>query len=627
MGSPLLDGVDDFLYHNASPGVPTTVAAWFRPANATTRFGRIWWLGTTADVQHRRWMDYDMGGANKTLRAVKQGTGNFGDPAAATTTNSGGTAVAWHSGLIRYKPSDVMEAMLNGANEGTNTTAVTVNTPNRMEVGRSGGSSPGPYWPGHIGYIFGWSTEITDSEYTNDFQNGTLPQMENLMFAYDLTVDAVGGVYEDLSGNGFDLTVSGATFDSGQTPPVTYDLSGGATAAGQYGWGTYGAGTYGPNFGESSTPKTGSESFVLSESALVEVAHGRSESISVVEALVLEGQYAVVDSSALSSEAAALAVQTDVAASESHAQGEAATVAPAVAAAESFVLSESSSTASSLAALDSLTLGEVAAVNAALSAVDTATLGELVNSVGEQADKSATDSLLLSEAVALANALAASDAGSLGEVASLAAALAASEGVSLGEAASLLATTAASEQHTFAEGAGSVSTVDAKSASDTFSFTEGTPTVQSVDLKTAIDTFGVSEVAALAASVAASDASTLADMGSLNVVLVSSDDWALSEGAALLSSALSASEAFTFTDAPAVVETVLLKSAVDAFGLSEFAIVFTPSPSPDLRRPLTALVIAKDRSVALLVTSSSVEVVGRSRGAEVIQTSTDAAVS
>lgn len=235
MGAILLNGTSDFLYHAASPFTngPITVLNWFRASNATFRFGAKWWLGEATDIQHNRRLEYDAGGFNKRVFSQEQGTGNSGDPTNAQSQNAEGTAVAWHMGVGKWINSTSRAAYIDGGSKGTDTISITVNTPNRMELGRRGGpTAPGGYFAGHLGYCLGWDADISDAEvialYNSGSGTGVLPSAP-LKFAYDFTVAPVGGVYSDLTGNGFDLTVSGATFDSGETPPVAYTLGGSPT--------------------------------------------------------------------------------------------------------------------------------------------------------------------------------------------------------------------------------------------------------------------------------------------------------------------------------------------------------------------------------------------------------------
>lgn len=400
-----------------------------------------------------------------------------------------------------------------------------------------------------------------------------------------------------------------------------------ATGPGQYGWGSYGDGDYGSNYGAAASgiPIVGSESFTVSEGAEVDVVLDRAESVSLAEALVLDAQYVAVDSATQTEGTVALLIQEAKAAADSQAQAEASAAASALSASDAWALTEASSPLVTLVASEILGMVEASAISAQIAASDALTLSEIVNSVGEQASFSASDAWALSEAAATSNSLSASETHALTEVASLAAALALSENITAAEAVAILATIATSESGTLSE-ASNVSTVDLKSATDSWNFTEGVSNVQSVDLKTAIETFGASELASLAATLAASDVSTLTDLSSLSVVLAVSDSLALSEGPSSVATGLLVTDTLSLTESPGVVETVQLKAVAEAFGFAESAIIFLPSASPDIRRPTTALIVPLARTAAVTAKSSTVAVPGRTRTVVVAGRSFDVTV-
>lgn len=231
-GSYVFDGTDDFLHITSAPvtAVPISVGVWFRGADVADRFPAVWWLGQVANMQHRYILTWDTGGFNKRVSAIAQGTGNAGDQVDANSTNAEGSTLVWRSGVGVWAGVADLHAYQDGTDEGTNITSVTVSTPNRMEVGRVGGSTPTGFWEGHIGYVFVWSVALSDAEVA-DWHAGNIPQSSNLIAAYDLTQSWGAGPITDQTGNGHNLTINGALFTTAQVPPEIYSFGGGGGSA------------------------------------------------------------------------------------------------------------------------------------------------------------------------------------------------------------------------------------------------------------------------------------------------------------------------------------------------------------------------------------------------------------
>lgn len=356
-----------------------------------------------------------------------------------------------------------------------------------------------------------------------------------------------------------------------------------------------------------------SDSLLLTEAASNAVAVAATEILSMIEAAGLTAQIPANDS-ATQSESASSSQQTDVAGSESHAQTEGASLSATMGRVDSWALAEVAAVAENALKNASESHAQVegsTAVDADLSAADSSLLSEVVNSVGEQALKAATDAWALGEAVSLSAALATSESHTLAEAAALTAALAAAESITASEAVGILTTLGATESHLTGEAA-TITTVDQKAASDAFTHAEDSATILTVDLKTAIDTFSAAEVATLAANVATFDVAALAEMAALNVAVQGSDSLLLAAENAALANALATGDAALLSEDTSI-ETVQFKAVAESFGLTEFALVYLPSPSPSIRRPTVALIIPTRTTAAITNKAQTASVAARTR--------------
>jgi hypothetical protein len=215
MGAYSFDGVDDELTLASAPrtAAPLSFGAWFRSGSATVNQALVM-LGV-AGTADNRFMLYAAG--------ATAGDPVVTDARTTTTTNAASTTgyspSTWHSACGVYASTTSRAAFIDGGSKGTDTTS---KSPASVAVTRVGRLPSGAFpMNGHIGYIFIWSVALSDAEVAT-FHSGTIPQSGSVVASYDLTQNWGGGPVTDQSGNGNNLTISGATFDSGQTPPVSY---------------------------------------------------------------------------------------------------------------------------------------------------------------------------------------------------------------------------------------------------------------------------------------------------------------------------------------------------------------------------------------------------------------------
>jgi hypothetical protein len=221
MGAYLFDGVDDYLKRTgallAAADKPFTVGVWFRTANLTA-LQTLFSMSDEATNNNYFYVAANGDQVGDPVRAVEAPTFR----AAASTT--GFLADTWHSGTALYLSSTSRSAFIDGGSKGT--AAALSSTPAGLDntaVGaliHSTALSGMNFLAGHVAYVFVWDAELTDAEVA-DWHAGNIPQQAFLVAAYDLTVNHGAGPVPDLIGTA-DLTINGATFDAGQTPPETY---------------------------------------------------------------------------------------------------------------------------------------------------------------------------------------------------------------------------------------------------------------------------------------------------------------------------------------------------------------------------------------------------------------------
>lgn len=220
MGAYNFDGVDDYLSINSVLGItayPFTIGAWFRLSGSTTCTLASLVDKDVANIAHR----LGIGGAGPAVQVGTASSGTIHNAASSTSASQS----TWYSCTGVWAASNSRRAYLDAGGKVVVTTSRAYSSAiDRFSIGRLMNSTPQDPTDGHIAYVFVWNVALSDSEIV-DWDNGSIPQQSNLVAVYDLTRDWGAGPVEDWV-NGFDLTISGATYDSGVTPPVTYNLGG-----------------------------------------------------------------------------------------------------------------------------------------------------------------------------------------------------------------------------------------------------------------------------------------------------------------------------------------------------------------------------------------------------------------
>lgn len=239
------------------------------------------------------------------------------------------------------------------------------------------------------------------------------------------------------NGVGFFIYETGGSIDDWSGGDLTAPP---ATAAGQYGWGTYGGGTYGSTFGASGTAVPGVESFSLNEGASVLVASSSltDSATETAATAALASLLSTVDSAVLT-DVSALATILLLAASDSYALSESSSYSSAVAVIEAYTFSDASSIGATLATTETGTLTDLSSLlqTNQLTAVDALTLLEAVIA-SEFSDKTANDSLTLTDSSSSTQQLNRFDTWTLSDASVLAATLSLVDSWSLSDASALL---------------------------------------------------------------------------------------------------------------------------------------------------------------------------------------------
>lgn len=221
MGALQFDGVDDILLHDASPvtAAPFTVGVWAEATDATGT--ETLWAFIKDNSTFIGWYFHTVNG---TIRFGAEDGAGF-----ASASSTAAHSTTWFSAAAVEVTSSNRSAFLDGANEGTNATSkAPAATPGNMAAGAYifvDAGVPQEDFVGHMAYVFIWDVALSDVEVA-DWHAGDIPQLADLVAMYDLTVAPVGDIYENLVSPGtFDFTVSGGTFNSGEsyTGPV-YEL-------------------------------------------------------------------------------------------------------------------------------------------------------------------------------------------------------------------------------------------------------------------------------------------------------------------------------------------------------------------------------------------------------------------
>lgn len=218
MGAYSFDGIDDYLEVGSVPvtAVPLTIGVWARPAAAAA--GTLVCIG-----------DKDV--SNQHFFAAEMSAGLTGNATAAELSSQSAASVnsgsvgTWHSVEAVFPTNALRYGYLDGGSRGQNTNTRTPAGLDRTAVGRRRNAGAQVPFGGHIGWVFIWNATLADADVAG-FHAGHIPRRANLIAAYDLTQDySATGIVPNLVNPGtHDLTIVGATYDSAQTPPVTYDV-------------------------------------------------------------------------------------------------------------------------------------------------------------------------------------------------------------------------------------------------------------------------------------------------------------------------------------------------------------------------------------------------------------------
>jgi hypothetical protein len=218
------DGIDDYLIVESAlaTAAPLTFAAWFRPSRDTAAETLVY-LGNKAKTNLDLFTVFADGSAAGDPIRAQTADASSGATASSTT---GFTSGSWASATSVFASTNSRAAFRDGGSKGTNANSRTPAGIDRFAVGRRMGAAPNFPLQGHIGYVFVWTVALSDTE-VSDFHSGTIPQTANLVAFYDLTQNWGAGPVTNLKNPGtYDLTINGATYDTGQTPPVSYSLGG-----------------------------------------------------------------------------------------------------------------------------------------------------------------------------------------------------------------------------------------------------------------------------------------------------------------------------------------------------------------------------------------------------------------
>ncbi len=219
--SLLLDGVDDYATRANAPRdvVPLTVAAWAKP-----------------DVDARLQIASINSGAETNRFSIEASGTTAGDPvraqsvAAGTVRNAVTTtalswAGVWQHACGVFASSTSRSAFLNGAGKGSNVQTSTPAGLNALWLGRQpDGGAP---FDGRLGHVAVWNIALSDADVAAlaAGDNPLTIQPANLIRYWPLEDDAVCVITGEV------LTLSGATFDAADNPPVDPPAGGGPQVA------------------------------------------------------------------------------------------------------------------------------------------------------------------------------------------------------------------------------------------------------------------------------------------------------------------------------------------------------------------------------------------------------------
>lgn len=186
------NGSSQYLLIGSAPvtTTPLTMACWVRPANTTV--GVYLSLGVSAGTAR-----YQLYQGQSSANNVAAGVVNT----AGTSANANGstvTANVWHHTAGVFTSATSRTIYKNGVSVGSNTTSITVATPNSLLVGARYASTLGTYFNGRIADVGLWNISLTASDLLAlaDGISCEHVRPENLVFYAPLDrnlLDVIGG--------------------------------------------------------------------------------------------------------------------------------------------------------------------------------------------------------------------------------------------------------------------------------------------------------------------------------------------------------------------------------------------------------------------------------------------------
>lgn len=198
------NGTSDYMEHAAAAVTdePMTFACWF-VANNFAATSSLMSVGAGGSGFHRWNLR-----TTTTTGAVQASTQGATTATASSTTNP--TTGNWHHACGVFAADNDRRVFLDGGSKGTNTTSVTVVSPDTTTIGARYNTTLGGFWPGLIAEAAIWNVALDDAE-AAILARGYSPLLirpESLRRYYPML-----GRYSpeiDVRG-GFDGTVTGAT--------------------------------------------------------------------------------------------------------------------------------------------------------------------------------------------------------------------------------------------------------------------------------------------------------------------------------------------------------------------------------------------------------------------------------
>lgn len=215
----VLNGSSDFLGAGSSLLTNETIciSGWGYPNNITAQHTL---LSLSEKSGAGFWsLEFSGATANDPIRAIKDNTAGTG-AVSANSSAPGFSASTWSHASVNFTSDTSRDAFLNGANKGSNATSRTDSTPNQINIGVRGISTPINYFNGTISDVFVFDTIPSDAQHAI-LAKGIHPidagiPIANIRADYPLLADC-----RNRMGNGYPAFISTLTFaaDSGKVIP------------------------------------------------------------------------------------------------------------------------------------------------------------------------------------------------------------------------------------------------------------------------------------------------------------------------------------------------------------------------------------------------------------------------